>query len=306
MNLLNLFVKTYCLLRNYNTIPYWVLTPFRRLTRILTNLFLPSYLLKSTRLRYKQQTEVIVSLTSFPARIDEAWQVIECILRQTYKPKKIILWLSKEQFPRLKNDIPTSLYKLENDFFEIRFVDGDIRSHKKYYYVACEYPDSLILLIDDDIYYPTDMIEKLYKAHLKAPKSVICQYGYIMRYENDGRLMSYKNWEYVNYKTNNRSLFFGSGGGTLFKPSYLYKDLTNIELAMKLSPKADDIWLNAMTRLADVPILMQKPLMTLPVRCKGDKIELCTENVIGGGNDVQIQSVIDYYGNKLKRNPFSL
>ena len=304
MNRLNFFVKTYCLLRNYTNIPYWLLTPFRRLIRILANLFLPSYLLKCTQLKYKQNTEVIVSLTSFPARITEVWQVIECMLRQSYKPQKIVLWLSKEQFPGLQNDIPATLRERESDIFEIRFVDGDIRSHKKYYYAACEYPDSLILLIDDDIYYPTDMIENLYKAHLRTPQSVICQYGYIMRYENDGRLMSYKNWEYVNYKTNDRALFFGSGGGTLFKPSVLYKDLINIELAMKLTPKADDIWLNAMTRLADVPILMQKPLMTLPVRCKGEKIELCTENVIGGGNDIQIQSVIDYYNGKLNRHPF--
>lgn len=81
------------------------------------------------------------------------------MLNQTLQPREIILWLSKEQFPTT-DSLPESLKSREDDVFKIRMVDGDIRSHKKYYYVVKEYTDDLIFLIDDDIYYPTDIIER--------------------------------------------------------------------------------------------------------------------------------------------------
>ena len=43
--------------------------------------------------------EVIVSLTTFPARISTVWITIETIFRQEVMPDRIVLWLAKEQFP---------------------------------------------------------------------------------------------------------------------------------------------------------------------------------------------------------------
>ena len=304
MTTLDLFVKTYGLLHNYNNIPYWALTPLRKFLRSVTNIIMPFYLKHSARKMGKEQSNVIVSFTSFPARIDGVWQVVESMLRQTYRPQKIYLWLSKEQFT-CDNSIPKSLKELENNIFQIRLVDGDIRSHKKYYYVSQEFPDSLILLIDDDIYYPSDMIEVLIKEHKKNTKAIIGQYGYIIQFDERNSILPYKKWEVVNKASKNSQLFFGSGGGTLIKPSNLYEDLTKKELFIKLAPIADDIWLNAMARLSNTPIIIIKPRLILPVKSSQQNITLCSENVGLGRNDEQIKKVCDYYEQKLGVNPFS-
>ena len=152
MNVLNLLTKSYGKLHSYRGIPYWVLTPFRRIIRRVTNVFLPNYLAKIHRQHLNNRCDVIVSLTSFPARINTVWMVVESLKNQTLRPMKIILWLSKEQFPT-KQDIPNSLWECEDSLFEVRIVDGDIRSHKKYYYVLQEYPDKSFVTCDDDIYY---------------------------------------------------------------------------------------------------------------------------------------------------------
>ena len=68
--------------------------------------------------------------------------VIETILSQSIKPDKVILYLSKVQFPRLEDDLPDSLLHMKASGLDIRFVEGDIRSHKKYYYVMQAYPVS--------------------------------------------------------------------------------------------------------------------------------------------------------------------
>lgn len=302
MNVINLFTRAYSKLQNYPGMPYWVLTPFRRIVRHVANMVLPWYLAKTHECTGKREDGVIVSFTSFPARINDVWQVVECMFRQTYQPAKIVLWLSKDQFPDGMG-IPVSLREREGNIFEIRMVDGDIRSHKKYYYVAKEYPDSLIFLIDDDIYYPTDILELSMKAHEEYPEAIICNYGYHIRYKENGELMPYNNWSKEYRYSTGEDLFFGSGGGTLFKPSWLHKDFTNIELAIELTPIADDIWLNAMVNLAKLKKVLLNNRLILPIRIENN-IRLATQNREEDRNDEQLQAVAKYYLNNSGINPF--
>ena len=50
---------------------------------------------------------------------------------------------------------------------KIEFKDEDLRSHKKYYYTIKEYPDDIMITVDDDIFYRSDMIAKLMAYHKK-------------------------------------------------------------------------------------------------------------------------------------------
>lgn len=295
MNVLNLYTKAYSLLHNYPGVPIWVLTPVRKIVRNGANRFLPKYLKRSYTLSSKSEKEVIVSFTSFPARIDNVWQVVECMMRQTYLPAKIILWLSKDQF-LFDESIPQSLKKREGDLFEIRMVEGDIRSHKKYYYLFKDYPGSLVFLIDDDIYYPTDIIERSIKEYSKGESSVVCNYGYLIKTE-DGKVAPYKEWKRINNYSTASNLFFGSGGGTLIDTSKLEPISTNIELARKLAPIADDIWLNAVVRFSHMKISLLKNGNILPVANK-DNVRLATSNLWNGQNDKQIKNVIQYFREK--------
>lgn len=294
MNRLDFLTKSYALLHNYPGLPFWVLTPFRRIVRACANRWLPPYLAKASPSMGDKQSEVIISFTSFPARIYNVWQVVECMFRQTVQPAKILLWLSKEQFPT-RESIPMSLRERENDIFEIRMVDGDIRSHKKYYYVAKEFPDSLVFLIDDDIYYRPDILERSLKAREKHPDAVICNYGSHIGYNEDGSLKPYNEWKTVDGFSDADDLFFGSGGGTLFCPSELHQDLTDIEKARRLTPIADDIWLNVMVRLAKRKIVMVENNLILPIFNKNNTT-LSSQNLGMSENDRQLGNVMEVYG----------
>lgn len=227
--------------------------------------------------------------------------MVECIFRQSFLPEKIILWLSKEQF-KSENEIPDSLLDRVNDRFEIKLVDGDIRSHKKYYYVLKEYPDSFIFLIDDDIYYPSNLIENTWKAHEKAPDAVICNFGSEIKYDKDSNPLLYNQWEST-YKLLKKHVFFGSGGGTLINRSLLYRDITNIDLALQLTPIADDIWLNAMANLAGTCKILLPNRQILPI-CIDNDVKLASQNCSNGHNDIQLKALIDYYTKHIGVNPF--
>jgi hypothetical protein len=273
------------------------MTPFRRMMRLIVKKNLPKFLLKPPIQEPTSNSDIIVSFTSFPARINNVWQVVECMMRQKMRPHKILLWLSHEQFPS-KESIPAVLYNMQNDIFEIRMVEGDIRSHKKYLYVCREYPNNPVQLIDDDIYYPTDFLQRNYN-YFKKTDCVICNYGSIIQYEKDGTLTSYSKWKpsYKEYK--DKDFFFGSGGGVLFLPSSLYQDLTNIDLAMSLCPLADDIWLNAMVRLSGKKIFKLKSGLYLPIEIGEGNSTLSSYNIGENKNDVQLKALNDYYYLKL-------
>lgn len=243
----------------------------------------------------KSQLRIIVTLTSFPLRISKLWIVIESILRQSYKPDKIILWLSKEQFSSL-DCLPKILLDQRKRGLDIRLVDGDLRSHKKYYYAFQEFPNDIIVTVDDDIIYRKSLIETLYKNHLINNSSIICMYAYEMQFDSFGTILPYKKWFTANRLTH-RNLFFGSGGGTLFPPEVLYTDVTNINLALKLCPLADDVWLNAMVQINKTPVFKVCDNNSILPVVNANDVTLASENQSRNRNDIQIQNIVEFYRN---------
>jgi len=293
MNVLDIYVSAYRLLYDRSWLHYRVLSPFRYLLRREAAKRLPVYLAKPYKRSLNIQKGLIVSFTSFPDRIKNVWQVVECMLRQTVLPEKIILWLSKEQFPSM-DSLPQSIKGRINDIFEVRLVDGDIKSHKKYYYVSKEFRNNLVFLIDDDIYYPTDIIDRSLKN--KINNNVVCNYSRIIEYDVNGKHLPYSQWKDNVFKKKGKDIFLGTGGGTLLRFSELFNDVSNINLAMSLTPTADDVWINAMIRLANLKIETVSNGFFLPIEVKY-KRTLSSINVGLSMNDKQILAIEKYYGN---------
>ena len=55
---------------------------------------------------------VVISFTSYPARINMVNRVIESLFRQREQVDEIILWLSIEEFPEKYNNLPENLTNL--------------------------------------------------------------------------------------------------------------------------------------------------------------------------------------------------
>lgn len=309
----NFFCDGYNFFRNRKYLPMRFFSPFRYTWRKVSNLILPTIL--ERKFKYKNivasdflkssgiEKSCIVSFTSFPRRINNVWQVIECLKRQSIRPDKILLYLSKEQFPTL-NDVPESITCRIDDVFEVRMVDGDLRSYKKFYYSFNEFNDDLVILVDDDIYYPLNMVESLLKTYINNTQSVICKYGSEILYDQDNIIRKYVEWKILQESSNSQNFFLGTGGGSLFHPKSLYKDILNKDLFLELCPLADDIWINAMIRLSGIKIKKIESGLLLPVITKNNET-LCAKNVYEGQNDIQIKAIDDYYYRTLGKRIFN-
>lgn len=249
--------------------------------------------------------KIIVSLTSFPARIGSVWLTIETMLRQSVKPQHIILWLSREQFPS-KAGLPNNLVSLEKRGLRIELVDGDIKSHKKYYYSFIEHPDDFIITIDDDVFYNTKLVEILWKTHLQYPDCICCNESHFISFTSNKQLMPYKNWVH-NYHLDlvpSKNLCPIGIGGVLYPPKSLSQMVTDQEIFMRLCPKADDIWLKVMS-LINRSNVVQTPYHSrfMPVKILHNQT-LSSSN-IGSGNDSQIQSLRCFFIDRFNLDPFA-
>ena len=127
---------------------------------------------------YTQDNEkLIVTLTSWKKRIKNIPVVLTTILQQTKKPDKIVLNLSIDEFPNKDKSLSTDVLKFlkdNSDIIEINWIDGENKKQwKKMLPTLKLYPNDAIVCIDDDFLYPDDMLDVLWRAHLKYPLNPI-------------------------------------------------------------------------------------------------------------------------------------
>ncbi|MBQ6012154.1 MAG: hypothetical protein IJL23_03465, partial [Alphaproteobacteria bacterium] len=171
--------------------------------------------------RTKRDKKIIVSLTSFPQRMKDIHYAIFSLLKQTVKPDKIILWLGKDKFPNKEQDLPETLLNLKKFGLTIKWCK-DIRSYTKLIPALKEYPDDIIITVDDDIYYPEYLVEKLYKAYLKNKNMVHCLRAHKIKFNQDETILPYNDWEKCiqNVKPSFNNFLTGVGG-VLYPPKCL-------------------------------------------------------------------------------------
>jgi hypothetical protein len=225
--------------------------------------------------------KIIVTLTSYPARIQYVSPVIDFFLNQTLKPDMIVLYLGYDKFPNREQDLPGDLLEQTKQGLSIHWVK-DIGVFTTLVPALIEFPDDIIINVDDDIKYDKKLVENLYASYKKNPQAIHTNTGHRIMFDHTDKIMLYKEWvcfEYYCYYystlrmichlrkiefTIRKLLRKGEKGntafalekqdepsfqnfiistlGTLYPPHSLHKDVLNTDLALKLCPTNDDIW----------------------------------------------------------------
>lgn len=274
----------------------------RVLARII-KLYLDNFFTVFTNNRIKLERKnsgndnfVIASMTSFPSRINYTHISIECIFRQSLRPDKIILWLAESQFPNKLNDLPSTLLKQMERGLEIYFCD-DLRSHKKYYFSLMKFPESKVIMLDDDLYYHKDLIKNMVYFHNNNPNYIIASRVHKMVFENN-TLVPYRNWIH-NFQADKSSLYLHhtSGNGTLIPNRDFFDETTlNPKLMMELSPNSDDVWLKMNLIRQNKEVFVFNKYNRDPITVKSThNSSLVSKNTFKGFKDLQIEKTVEYF-----------
>ncbi len=188
---------------------------------------------------------LIVSVTSYGRRVRATLPAaIRSMLVQTKLPDKIVIWLDDDKFS--KENLPKSLKKLCDKYgVEVRFCE-DLRSYKKLIPSLKEFPEDVIVTIDDDWVYRRKTLEMLWEAYLVDAHNVYCTIAHKPEFDKNGSLKPYNKWKQNLVKDEPGLLFPLGGSGTLYPPHCLADQAVDIELFRKLAPQADDVWFWAM------------------------------------------------------------
>jgi hypothetical protein len=242
----------------------------------------------------KRDFVIDVSLTSFPARIEEISQTIETIFFQSVKADTITLWLSLNQFPN--QQIPHSLELQKKRGLNIEFVEDDLRSHKKYFYAFKKQKNNLVITFDDDVFYPKNTIESLIIAHIKYPNVVICNRGHKINFHK-GIVLDYKNWSHNYFSKKPSSSAVPTGvGGVLYPPSSYHQDIFDVDTFKKISFYADDLWLKIHTLRKGTKVMSLRTYSRDFINVgKTQNFKLVQHNSLEGGNDTQFKNLLEYY-----------
>ena len=179
---------------------------------------------------------VIVSMTSFPAAIPYAVQAVRSILEGSVLPDKVVLYLTFAQFG--EDGLPQELLALANSHpvFEIRDYDRDIRSYRKLIPALRDFPDAVIVTVDDDVNYHEHMLRDLLRLHEQVPGAVLAHRAKLMK---PGK--PYRKWRKYRWYH--------------FLLKRIHAGFTNIHLFTQIAPTTDDIWFWAAAVANGTPVV---------------------------------------------------
>lgn len=267
----------------------------------IKKIFLEQSILSSERLgitdyEYVPNERIIVSLTTYGKRIYDVALTIESIMNQTQLANEIILWLDYSFKDKV---LPTSLIRQQARGLKIRFCE-DIRSYKKLIPAMKEFPNDVIITVDDDLLYEYDLLEHLISAYQKDHRYIYAHRQHKILMRDSYEFMPYRDWKQCQcILTPDVMAFPTGGGGTLYPPHSFDNDVFDESTFMEICPTADDVWFKAMA--------LKKGTLSCGVfshNYNGDfivnptvqDIGLFNVNTVGGHlNDCQLKAVFDKY-----------
>lgn len=237
----------------------------------------------------------IVSMTSYPERIDCVSGVIKSILIQTVKPDIILLWLSQEQFVGI--ELPEELKKLQRYGLEIKWCK-DLKPHKKYFYTMQEYKDDIVILVDDDVYYSPTLIEDLLNSYYEYPNAISCMRAHRITINEENEINCYSDWEPeyddIIHKPLNDVCPVGVGG-VLYPPHSIPEFAFNEEIVEKICLFQDDLWLKFTSLINGFPTVIVKDSIVSNETIRGTQKTALYKTVNRKGNDIAIKNIVDYF-----------
>ena len=203
------------------------------------------------------EQKITVSLTSFPEAIPYAVQAIRSVLGGSLLPDRVVLYLDSQKFPGEVLPEALEALKAESPIFEVRFDPAEIRSYKKLIPALRDFPEDIIVTVDDDIFYHRNMLRDLVRMHRRMPEAIIAH-----RVRKISMDRPYNKWrKYKWYDFLFRRIHAGytnlqtGVGGVLYPPHSLDESMLDAGLFTRIAPTTDDIWFWAASVANGTPVV---------------------------------------------------
>ena len=245
----------------------------------------------------KPKTEkIIVSLTTISLRINHIEPVIKSLTEQTLKADEIRLYISKEPYLLDQGINDNSIIEKLKTIPTVKVIyTENIGSYRKLLSALQEHwNDNVILItVDDDVIYPSYVIENLYERYCEN-NCVVAYRGHKIRVDANKKISPYINWMSARANDEIDILNFATGkDGILYHPSFFSSSVSN-SIYKEICNKGDDIWFKFCTYLMNIPVQLIHGRLNDSFKdyMIPNNKTLFSYNI--KGNDEQIKDVINY------------
>jgi len=251
--------------------------------------------------KYHDASDLIVSLTSYGERISDTLPyTLYSLLQQSRKPNRIVVWIDNVNWN--KENLPPILHKLEELGVEFFFVE-DIRSYKKLIPALKQFPDNVIITVDDDLYYNPKTVEWLVDAYQASDKRTVFGTWAYQPKVMSGHYLPYSLWKDKDIRSEKEEYSLIGCGGILYPPHIFDGEILKQELFMKMAPTADDLWFWVMEKRQDISVRLirnakyglHQAVNRIDIWDPDREGSLYYINEIKGANDRQLSELIAYY-----------
>jgi hypothetical protein len=233
---------------------------------------------------------VAITLTSYPARFSKLHLTIDSLLKQTFAPARVVLWIASDDFANL----PERVKRMTARGLEIRTC-SDLRSYKKLVPALSQLAEHILVIADDDTYYPANWLFSLLSHYDPNLRELPCLRAHEMLLDETGGIRPYREWQWDVAAGPSTALIVPTGvGGVVYPPGALHRDATSDDVFMEICPTADDLWFYYMARRVGYEFKKVGPKFRLFATPGTEESSLFRHNLTG--NDLAIDALRQKYG----------
>lgn len=267
-------------------------------SRILKMGFLWSLFKLDISITKRVERNVVISVTSYPARFCFLARTLRTLITQTVRPDSIRVYIEEKDIGSLGNDLK-GLAQYGVEFCPTasgwraatKLIPELLREDAR---------QDLILYLDDEIVYDCRLVENLLFSMEKNQESdVIFNWGDIVPKwsTEEDCLPAYKTWLTTDRDKSSHKYIIPLGvAGVLIKRHSIPLEVTNFEQFSRVSSSNDDLWFWCHFVQKDLRLSKSFRFSEPPIYWKGSQEQaLWKTNAVQGENDVIMKRLIEEF-----------
>ena len=166
------------------------------------------------------------------------------------------------------------------------------------------YPDSIVITVDDDIEYTNDLVEILLNSYRLYPYAVSAKRVRLIKLNSKGEILPYKDWGELCHVVGvpSMALLATGVGGVLYPPHCMNNQLFNKKNMFETSLYTDDLWLKVMQLLSNTPVVLADESCKLNYIENTQEVALYKTNINQSVNDINLKKVLLKYSSNENGN----
>ena len=233
------------------------------------------------------KSPVVVTMTTYAARVSTVYIAIESVARGERLPSRHILYIDDLA---IMANLPASLRRLQRRGLEILQVPAGMKVHTKHFFYvsSIDRHTQSLATNEDDIIFPSDWLATMLQVQAAHPDQIITPRAHRITLAGD-RVAPYLDWSRCT-DTEPSYLNFGTTvSGQIYPPEFLDYVRDAGDGFSELCPNNDDLWIHHLAVQSGRRIVQTGPVpQDYPFIPGTQATGLYFSNVLGGENDIQI------------------